>query len=238
MNEEQTSALKQRLETLIADAAAGTRTAESVALLQSEALPRIVSDPALSSSEDAAAIAKAATAFDPRFDTTLLTSLSSASANWPGGVSPPRAMRVLEILEQISDCRRLLMPLVKFLKIPDPKVRSKAVKLIARASQNGGWFDSILADADPRVRANLIEGLLAQMGRRAEPILRRAARDPHHRVAAIALFGLAQLGDPLGLKELVQMSTDPREPHRKAALRALAKLEEATPSSAAPHRTA
>ncbi|MBZ5605771.1 MAG: HEAT repeat domain-containing protein [Acidobacteriia bacterium] len=213
------------------DVAAGKMGALSVALLESDAVLRALSEPSLSSLEEAAALARAAVRLDERIDARLLTSLTAASVDWPRDVPMARAGRALEMIDLISDCRRLVMPLIKFTKIPDPKIRSKAVKLIARASQNGGWVESVLSDPDPRVRSNLIEGLVRQMGRGAEQLLRRAARDAHHRVSTTSLLALAQFGDEPAREELQKLAADPREMHRRAAEWALGKLAEAAAPS-------
>jgi hypothetical protein len=42
------------------------------------------------------------------------------------------------------------LPLVNLLHSPDPKVRSKAVSLYGRTSQNAEWVRKQLAEADAR----------------------------------------------------------------------------------------
>jgi HEAT repeat protein len=151
---------------------------------------------------------------------------------------PRRVMRALELVDAISDCRRLVIPLLKFAKAPDANTRSKAIKLMARASQNGAWLESILNDRDPRVRSNLIEGLFAQLGSECTPLLKRAVRDPHHRVSTTALLCLARLGDASSREQLEQLTGDERDLHARAAMWALKQLESATPSSTTPHPNA
>jgi hypothetical protein len=227
-----------------ADAAAGTAGAVSTTLLDSDVVVLVISRPEVSSWEEALRIATAAARLDARLDSRILNALTSASSDWPRDVSLAHVERALELIDRISDCRRLLPSLMKFVSVGDPKVRSKAVKLIARASQNRGWIESILSDPDRRVRSNLIEGLVAQIGRRAEPLLRRAARDSDHRVAVTALEALASFGDAESLERIQALAKDEREMWRRAAQWALAKLDKAklevtpelvNPSTTAPH---
>lgn len=226
------------LNLLETDASAGKIGAGSFALLEAGVVIQVISDPALSSSGDAVRLAKAAARLDERIDGKILNTLASASRDWPRDVPKDRIARALELIDAISDCRRLVIPLMKFAKLPDPKIRSKAVKLMARASQNSGWVESVLSDPDPRVRCNLMEGFAAQMGVLAQPLLRRATLDPNHRVATTALLALARLGDAGSREKLQHMATDEREHHSRAAAWALKQLEETTPSSTAPHPSA
>src|SRR5579885_3396667 len=160
------------------------------ALADTGIIVRLMCDPDLSSWTEARRLAEACVRRDPAFDAKILNGAASDRERMPN-----RVARALELIDAISDCRRLVIPLLKFAKLGDEKVRSKTNKLMARASQNGAWIESILADKDPRVRSNVIEGLFTQMGGGAERLLRRAAKDPHHRVSTTALLCLAKLGD-------------------------------------------
>lgn len=226
---------------LEADAAAGKAGAVSTTLLDSDVVVVVISRPEVSSWEEALRIATAAAQLDRRLDSRILNALTAASSDWPRDVSLVHVERALELIDRISDCRRLLPSLMKFVSVGDPKVRSKAVKLIARASQNHGWIESILSDPDRRVRSNLIEGLVAQIGRRAEPLLRRAALDSDHRVAVTALEALASFGDAESLDRIQALAKDGREMWRRAAHWALGKLEktklEVTPDQVSPSTT-
>lgn len=235
---EQVSFVEFALKTLEGDGPAGKPGPQSSTLLDSEVVIRVISDPALSSQEEATQLAQAAARLDQRIDSKILAALTSSSKDWPHDVPEPRMTRVLELIDAVSDCRVLVIPLMKFAKVPAPKIRSKAVKLMARASQNTGWAESILSDPDPRVRSNLLEGLVDQMGRGAEPLLRRAIRDPHHRVSTTALWGLAKFGDTASLEELKRLSAEGDDAHKVAAAWALGQLDKPTPASEAPRPTA
>ena len=214
-----------------ADAAAGRPGSATSVLLETGVAIQVITSPDLCPLEQAVQLAAAFARLDGTIDARILHAIS-------GSAETGRIMRALELIEVISDCRRLLIPLMKFARVSDEKVRSKTIKLMARASQNGAWMDSILADRNPRVRANLVEGLCAQMGKAAEPLLRRAVKDPHHRVCTTALMCLAQLGDAASRVALEELTGDGRELHARAANWALEKLKPADPASTAPHPAA
>jgi HEAT repeat protein len=105
-----------------------------------------------------------------------------------------RAKRVLAIVNELPASRRILLPLMNLLHSPDPKVRSKAVSLYGRISQDAGWVRKQLDEGDARVRANAVESLWGTDSTSARAVLQEASRDQHHRVAANALVGLHRIG--------------------------------------------
>jgi len=203
-------------------------------LLESGVVEAAISNPSLLPLEDALRLARAATRLDSRLDYKILATLTGSHRTWPDDVPVLEIMRVLEVVDGISDCRRLAMPLMKFVSLPYRRVRSKAVKLLARASSNAVWADSILHDIDPRVRSNLVEGIARQLGKKADVLLRKAAQDPHHRVAVTSLLALSRLGDVPSREALEKMAIEGSELQRNAAAWALGQLA-ATPSKSTPH---
>jgi len=193
-----------------------------------------IAHPALLTLADAIRLANAAAPLDNLLDLKILSNMTNSPRNWPHDIPRGEMMRALQVIDTISDCRRLAIPLAKFLKLPNRYLRSKAVKLVARASRNPGWADSILYDTDARVRANMIEGLAEQIGKTAEPLLRKAARDWHHRVATTALLELARWGDSSCRESLERMLSEGDEPHRRAAAWALDQLAKTTPPQPKP----
>lgn len=198
------------------------------ALLESGMLFEAISNPALLPREQAIGLARATLPFNHHLDRDLLANLTDRVLNWPHDVPRPKAMRVLHVIDAISDCRRLALPLMKFAALPNRHLRSKAVKLLARASANPGWADSILRDPDPRVRANLVDGIARHLERAGETALRKAVEDPHHRVSAAALLALARLGDVRSRELLGEMAAGASDVHRKAASWAISKLDESS----------
>jgi hypothetical protein len=216
------------VEAIEKDAAAGRAGPASAALMETGLVARAISDPQILALPDAVRLARAAAKLDDRLDDKLMTRLTGPHRQWPGGVPETEIAHVLEVIDEISDCRRLVMPLMKFLKLPQKQLRSKAAKLIARASRNSDWAETVLKDADPRVRANLIDGIALQGGPQIEVLLREAAMDPHHRVAITALLGLCQRGDQSSCDQIRRLALEGDDAHRTAAEWALRQLEPAT----------
>lgn len=208
------------------DAVEGKPSQLSSLLLASGLVLKAIMDPTALSSEEAARMARAAAQFDDRLDDKILTSLTGGVRAWPDDVPEAEMVRAMELIDAISDCRRLVIPLVKFMNLRQPHLRSKAVKLIARASRNPDWAELILSDGDPRVRANLIDGMASQTGPHVDDLLRRAARDPHHRVAVSALLALAMRGDESSRDEIQELASSGSPMHRRAAEWALGRLNE------------
>jgi hypothetical protein len=213
------------VETVEKDAASGARKPASTPLMDTGVLAHALSDPEILTLPDAVRLARAAAKLDRRIDEKLLNRLTGSSRKWPDQVPESETARVLEVIDEVSDCRRLVMPLMKFLKLPQKHLRSKVVKLIARASQNSDWAEVLLTDTDPRVRANLIDGLAVQSGHQIDLLLRAAAKDPHHRVAMTALLGLCQRGDESSCAEIRRLALEGDASHRVAAAWALRRLE-------------
>jgi|SRR5579883_70168 hypothetical protein len=196
----------------------------AAALLQNGLVVSAISNPGVLSLNQAIELAQAASRLETGLDYKILSNTTNSSRNWPYDIPRREMMRVLQVIDATSDCQRLIILLMKFVRLGQPHLRSKAVKLLARASRNPVWADSILSDPDPRVRSNLIERLAEHLGTTAMSMLRSAAQDPHHRVAATALLQLARSGDSPSHERLQAMSADGDDLQKRAAAWALAKL--------------
>ncbi len=153
--------------------------------------PRILSrsvDPGCLPSADAIQLVAKMQAIDPHTDVRLLQLLLDSTDAY---CSP----RLLEIVAEVSDGNRIRILLPRLLRHADARVRSKAALLIRRFSQNRGWLDQTLDDADPRVRANAIEALWGIESSSALRVFRTAAKEEHVRVAANGIVGLHRAGD-------------------------------------------
>ncbi len=124
-----------------------------------------------------------------------------------------RALQIVDELGLLSPLRARLVPLCDD---PNPRVRSKAVKLLGRttAATPEALLDRALSDTDARVRANAIEVL--ETTRRFEflPLLvERAARgEPRERANAIK--ALVRLEFPRVEPLMKAMLVDRRPEHR------------------------
>jgi HEAT repeat protein len=101
---------------------------------------------------------------------------------------PRWLMRVLRLLVAVSDGQRTVAALLPVLESTEASVRELAALLIARGQKNPTWAREMMNDSDPRVRANVIEGVRAR--NRDIHLLNKAIRDPHHRVVCNAIVSL------------------------------------------------
>jgi hypothetical protein len=190
-----------------------------------------ISVPELCPLDGALRMARAASRLDDRLDCKLLDHLATSSPGWPLAVPETKIVNALEVIDEISDCSRIMLPLMTLAKLPQPRLRSKAIKLMARGSRNPRRAKLLLADADPRTRANLIEGLGAQTTDQITALLREAAQDTNHRVAVTALLGLCRAGDEDSCEEIRKLACDGDPNFRKAAAWALRQLRETGPEA-------
>ena len=193
--------------------------------LDSKLVVRAVTTPQLCPLPEALRIAYAAARVDSRIDCKILSHLTTPARDWPESASDADVLHVLEVIESISDCERLVLFLIKFVRSPHPHVRSKAVKLLAGACRNPSWATVILSDPDARTRANLMQGLGSQTGAHIEKLLRQGAKDPDPRVALNALLGLSRNGDTQSYKRICDLTRDQRPEFRKAAEWALQEIQ-------------
>jgi hypothetical protein len=74
----------------------------------------------------------------------------------PYGLTPEIVLRLLDILHVISPGPRLIGHLAHH---PDERVASKAAMKIGHRLRNRNWVYVQLEPPDPRIRANVVEGL-------------------------------------------------------------------------------
>lgn len=156
---------------------------------------------------------------DPHFDAKLLKHLLRDDHVTIFQVETVRMERVLEILDAVSDCTRLMPFLMKLQRHPEKRIQSKAALLTVRAHRNADWLQSQINSPDPRVRANAIEGMRATNPSDKEvSLLWKCTTDVHHRVASTALLVLFENGHSEKAAEaLEKMANSLGEPYRAAA---------------------
>jgi HEAT repeat protein len=86
----------------------------------------------------------------------------------------------------------------------DPRVRSRAAKMLGALYVNIPVIERQLDAEDARVRANAVEALWGTSTIMAKRLLQRAASDRHHRVAANGLLGLFLANDPDAEGKIIQ----------------------------------
>lgn len=138
-------------------------------------------------------------------------------------LSSSTASRLMEILDKISNGRRLMPFLLRLMRLSDPQIRSKAALMIGRGNFSVQWLRKVLGDPDPRIRASGIESLWGHDARKVLDVrevcdmLRSAAKDVNNRIAANALLALYGMGESWSIPELVKMSANEAPMFRASA---------------------
>lgn len=141
------------------------------------------------------------------------------------GSVPDGLFLTLEVIAAIDTVGRANSLLVRFLRSPNPKIRSRVAESLLKMTKSAETAASLLADPDDRVRANVIEGLWPQA--RSVPVqqlLREHAESPVPRIALNALIGLSHGGDPHAAARIAELAMRPNPPMQRAAVWAMGYL--------------
>jgi len=159
--------------------------------------------------EEAAAAIRMAIQMDPCVELSLARHLAEGVSSGTHPLLAANASRVLDILGRVSDGTRILPPLARLLHSTDAGLRSKAALIMGRSNRSAVWVQSRMSDADPRLRANAIEGLWGVDTEEARDLMLASVRDANNRVAGNALYGLYTLGDPASIAETIKLAAHP-----------------------------
>jgi len=154
---------------------------------------------------------------DPRFDVDIVRQMTN-TATHADQLETATAKRLLDLMSAFSDVSRTLPALAELSKHPSPRIRSKAVLLIGRATANARLAESNLKETDKRVRANAIEALLGNSSSEARSILSAAVSDSNNRVAANAALGLYKLDETYSIAIILDMAENPLPIFRLSAV--------------------
>jgi hypothetical protein len=213
--------------------------AAAIALLKSEADPGFrqkiykylvdcvglltrIADPNAFRREESLEICRTLQKVDPLVDVRLVRLLPGRQQG-AKRLSAEHALRVLDILDEISPGPRLILALSHLARDSDPRVAARATLLLARCIRNRLWMDRQLRCEDSRVRASAVEALWGQTTEFARKVLWEAARDENNRVAGNALVGLYLLKDRRAKGSLAEMLQDVRMSFRRTAAWAMGK---------------
>lgn len=134
------------------------------------------------SDADALKLLQAAYARDPRIEAMLLERAKE---------EPEWLPRVLRLLAAISSGQRLVASLLPLLDSSEGTVRELTVLLLARGRTNIAWAREMMKHPDPRVRANVVEGVRSWSN--DVHLLNMAVQDTHHRVVCNGIVSLYRL---------------------------------------------
>jgi HEAT repeat protein len=168
-------------------------------------LERAVLDPAISSLREATTISARAQRLQESFILHLIGEFSRRDAEAPDHQGALR--RLLDLLSSLPPHPGALPVLLRLLRRPDEKIRSKVALLVKRARMPVSALQDFSQDPDPRVRANAVEGLWGLQDSKSMEVFRKAASDTHPRVMANALIGLYLGGAPEAVDQIEQMAT-------------------------------
>src|SRR5260221_1298871 len=186
-------------------------------LARSDQIVNRLCDPEAFSKEASIDLARKLVLFAPKLDTRLVRLLPGRDRALTDPADCATIERVLELLEVVSFCARIVPPLARLLGDPNPRLRAKAALLLGRRVQNSRLIEICLQQEDPRVRANAIESLWSGANASSTGVLRSAAKDTTNRVVGNALWGLYQLQDRSAASLIIAMGADPRPSFRASA---------------------
>jgi HEAT repeat protein len=168
--------------------------------------------------EELTAIARQLSKVDPQFGVKLLKSvLPNADETSTDPASVRTRLRLMEILESVSDGQRILPVMMRLLKDSDAKVRSKAALLAGRGNQSTRVAEECLSAGDARVRANAVESLWDADAAGVRALLWGVLADSDNRVVGNALLGLYRMGEISSIAAILKMVGDSRDLFRATA---------------------
>ncbi len=179
-------------------------------MFQSNLLIDALLDKRILAQEAAIALARNLATAEPLLDVRLVRKMLANAGGDIGAVKAEAALRVLALVEAISDCQRLSSYFVQLMRHPSAQVRSKVALLLGRSNLNLNRIKIFLTSGDARLRANAVESLWGHRDRGVVAILWDASKDEHRRVAINALVGLCRAGEREAFERLRQLmaSTD------------------------------
>jgi HEAT repeat protein len=135
-------------------------------------------------------------------------------------------LKAMSIAQELGVAEALANVLLQACHDPAPKIRSKAVAVLATINvvPPEQLLDKVLNDNDPRVRANAIEVLEAKHRVEFVPMLAQRARTSSNRERANAIKALHRMKVGSTSQQLLSMIRDERSEHRLSALWALRQI--------------
>lgn len=197
----------------------------NILLLQYRSLFERVSDPTETSRPRSLKLFRLLLSVDPSLDVKLARMLPDRSGlNHDDACRGPRAGRIIDILDQTSQGRRLLPVIGHLINSPDPSICATATLFVGRRLKSPDWAERQLQHPDNRVRANAVESIWGLDTSPARHLLDRCVQDASSRVAGNALVGLHMIGTPGILDDLNRMARDTKFEFRATAAWAMGRM--------------
>jgi HEAT repeat protein len=152
----------------------------------------------------------------------LPDSIPRLSRKLAGGPLEQR-LQAMQMIQDLKLADQMAEPLLAICSDPSPRLRSRAVSLLADVPTLApdALIERLLVDADSRVRANAIEVLESRHKEQFVPLLIQRARAGSNRERANAIKVMHKLRMNVFGTSLAAMLKDPRPEHRISAMWAL-----------------
>lgn len=132
-------------------------------------------------------------------------------------------LKAMQIAQELNLSDQLRSQLLTLCTDVSPKVRSKAISVVADIADlpPDPLIERLMTDTDARVRANTIEILESKQKTAFLPVLAQRARSAHNRERANAIKAMHRMRVSTANTQLLTMLRDQRSEHRISALWAL-----------------
>jgi hypothetical protein len=172
----------------------------------------------LLSLDEAARLLRVSSKNDPSYQVDLIARVKAELDRNASALANSEFSRLLDILARSVDPEKLGGMLASLVEHPDERVRSKVAVIAAGNARVGSHKEGWLKDVDPRVRANAVESLWGRRDAEAIQLLKLASKDPHHRIAANALYGLYQAGEACSIRGVLRLFRELEVPRQLAGI--------------------
>lgn len=172
---------------------------------------RFVEDPTRYEPVQRGKLARIFSLLFPDLDRLLLEKLNP--------VDEERTLQVLSLIDEVSKGRHLGVKLQDLVDHPNPRISSKAIKLLAKTTDDVIFLKRYLANPDPRFVANLVEALWEKPGDSTITVFMLFFQHHVPRIRANAMMGLGLHGKrDLALQGITAMLCSGDAPMIRSAL--------------------
>jgi hypothetical protein len=145
--------------------------------------------------EAAISLARNLASVEPLLDVRLMRKMLLDAKGDVQSVKTEVALRVLSVVEAISDCSRLSFHLTLLMRHHNSEVRSEAALLLSASNFNLNRSKTFLSSDSSLLRSAVIESMWGNPDPEVLSILQEASNDSDRRVRIHALIGLTRAGD-------------------------------------------
>lgn len=125
-----------------------------------------------------------------------------------------------------GEAQQPISKVVQLFRTVDPRIRSRAARLVGRYNSYETFLHQRLLDENDRVRANVVESLWGINTPSVVAILKTVLKDRNHRVRTNAIVGMHLLGNPDAISLLVAQSQHASASFRASAAWAMGEIKD------------